>query len=41
MIDLKKLTIKKARKALDSKEFSVVDLAQAYLKEIEKKNKLI
>src|SRR3989339_162928 len=39
MIDLKKLTIKKARKALDSKEFSVVDLAQAYLKEIEKKNK--
>ena len=39
MIDLKNLTIKKARKALDSKEFSAVDLAQAYLKEIEKKNK--
>ena len=39
MIDLKNLTIKKARKALDEKEFSAVDLAQAYLGEIKKKNK--
>jgi aspartyl-tRNA(Asn)/glutamyl-tRNA(Gln) amidotransferase subunit A len=39
MIDLKNLTIKKARLALDKKEFSAVELAQAYLKEIEKKNK--
>ena len=39
MIDLENLTIKKARLALDAKEFSAVDLAQAYLNEIEKKNK--
>jgi len=39
MIDLATLTIVKARKALDAKEFSAVDLAQAYLAEIEKKNK--
>lgn len=39
MIDLKNLTITKARKALDGKVFSAVDLASAYLKEIEKKNK--
>ncbi|MEK9182630.1 MAG: Asp-tRNA(Asn)/Glu-tRNA(Gln) amidotransferase subunit GatA [Patescibacteria group bacterium] len=38
-IDLKNLTITKARKALDAKEFSAVDLAQAYLGEIKKKNK--
>ena len=39
MIDLENLTITKARKALDAKEFSAVELAQAYLQEIEKKNK--
>ncbi len=39
MIDLKNLTVAKARKALDAKEFSAVDLAEAYLAEIEKKNK--
>lgn len=39
MIDLKNLTIKKARQALDNKEFSAVELAQAYLDEIKKKNK--
>jgi len=39
MIDLEKLTIKEARKKLDAKEFSAVELAQAYLDEIEKKNK--
>ena len=38
MIDLKNLTIAKARAALDAKEFSAVQLAQAYLSEIEKKN---
>src|SRR3989338_6248274 len=38
MIDLESLTITKARKALDGKVFSAVDLAQAYLTEIEKKN---
>lgn len=38
MIDLKNLTIKEARRALDNKEFSAVDLAQAYLDEIKKKN---
>ncbi|OHA92642.1 MAG: glutaminyl-tRNA synthase (glutamine-hydrolyzing) subunit A [Candidatus Zambryskibacteria bacterium RIFCSPLOWO2_12_FULL_39_45] len=37
-MDLKNLTITKARKALDAKEFSAVDLASAYLTEIEKKN---
>jgi len=38
MIDLKNLTIKKARQSLDNKEFSAVELAQAYLDEIKKKN---
>ncbi len=38
MIDLANLTIVKARKALDAKQFSAVDLAQAYLNQIEKKN---
>ncbi|HEV7702087.1 MAG TPA: Asp-tRNA(Asn)/Glu-tRNA(Gln) amidotransferase subunit GatA [Candidatus Paceibacterota bacterium] len=39
MIDLKNLTIRKARVALDAKKFSAVDLAEAYLDEIKKKNK--
>ena len=39
MIDLVKLTIIDARKRLDAKEFSAVDLASAYLDEIKKKNK--
>lgn len=39
MIDLKNLTITEARKKLDSKEFSVVDLVSVYLDEIKKKNK--
>ncbi|MEK7539312.1 MAG: Asp-tRNA(Asn)/Glu-tRNA(Gln) amidotransferase subunit GatA [Patescibacteria group bacterium] len=39
MIDLKNLTIKKARLALDAGEFSAVDLAQTYLNEIKNKNK--
>lgn len=39
MIDLGTLTIAKARAKLDGKEFSAVDLARAYLAEIEKKNK--
>lgn len=38
MIDLNTLTIAIARKKLDAKEFSAVDLAQAYLDEIKKKN---
>lgn len=38
MIDLKNLTIEKARKSLDAREFSAVELAQTYLNEIEKKN---
>ncbi len=38
-MDLKNLTITEARKKLDEKVFSAVDLAQAYLSEIEKKNK--
>jgi aspartyl-tRNA(Asn)/glutamyl-tRNA(Gln) amidotransferase subunit A len=38
MIDLATLTIKKARAALDSGGFSAVELAQAYLDEIKKKN---
>ena len=38
MIDLTNLTIKKARKALDKREFSAVDLASAYLDEIKGKN---
>ncbi len=37
-MNLETLTIKEARKKLDSKEFSAYDLASAYLKEIEKKN---
>ena len=39
MIDLEKLTIKQARKMLDGGEITAVDLASAYLAEIEKKNK--
>jgi len=39
MIDITSLTIKEARKKLDSKEFTAVDLASAYLAEIKKKNK--
>ena len=39
MIDLTTLTIKEARKKLDGKEFSAVELASAYLAEIEKKNR--
>jgi len=39
MIDLNTLTIKGARAKLDAKEFSAVNLASAYLAEIEKKNK--
>ncbi len=39
MIDLQNLTIKEARKKLDAKEFSAVDLVSAYLVEIKKKNK--
>lgn len=38
MIDLTTLTIASARKKLDAKEFSAVDLAQNYLNEIKKKN---
>ncbi len=38
MIDLTTLTISSARKKLDAKEFSAVDLASAYLGEIKKKN---
>src|SRR3989338_8517436 len=38
MIDLNSLTIVSARKKLDAKEFSAVDLASAYLEEIKKKN---
>jgi aspartyl-tRNA(Asn)/glutamyl-tRNA(Gln) amidotransferase subunit A len=38
-IDLKTLTIVEARKKLDAKEFSAVDLASAYLEEIKSKNK--
>src|SRR3989344_5060997 len=37
-MNLKDLTIKEARRALDAKEFSAVELAQAYLEEIKKKN---
>lgn len=39
MIDLKTLTIPKAHDALIKGEYSAVDLAKAYLAEIEKKNK--
>jgi aspartyl-tRNA(Asn)/glutamyl-tRNA(Gln) amidotransferase subunit A len=38
MIDLKNLTIKKARILLDKKEISVKDLVDAYLKNISEKN---
>ncbi len=38
MIDLSTLTIKEARKKLDAKKFSAVELAQTYLDEIKKKN---
>ncbi len=38
MINLKELTIQKARIALDKKDFSAVELALAYKAEIEKKN---
>jgi aspartyl-tRNA(Asn)/glutamyl-tRNA(Gln) amidotransferase subunit A len=41
MIDLAKLTIKTAHKHLTGGDFSAVDLASAYLSEIEKKNKEI
>ena len=39
MIDLKNLTIKKARESLDKKIFSATELAQAYLSEIKNKNR--
>lgn len=38
MIDLKNLTVAKARKALDAKEFSARELSESYLAAIEKKN---
>ncbi len=38
-MDLSKITIKEARKLLDSKQLSAVDLANYYLKNIEEKNK--
>jgi len=38
MIDIKNLTIASARKSLDAKEFSSVDLAATYLEEIKSKN---
>lgn len=38
MIDLKNLTIKKAHDALIAKEYTAIELAQAYLSQIEKKN---
>lgn len=38
-MDLSKLTIKEARKLLDSKQLSAIDLAKYYLKNIEEKNK--
>jgi len=41
MIDLKNLTIKEARKKLDEKVFSAVDLTKTYLAEIKKKNEEI
>lgn len=39
MINLQTLTIKKVRQHLDAGDFSAVDLAKTYLKEIEAKNK--
>ena len=41
MIDLKTLTIKKAHEDMKSGKYSAVDLAKAYLEEINKKNKEI
>lgn len=41
MINLKELTIKKAHEAMVSGEYTAVDLAQAYLANIEKKDKEI
>lgn len=38
-MNIKKLTIKEARKLLDNKEISAVELAKCYLKNIEEKNK--
>ncbi len=38
MIDLSKLTIAKARRALDKKEYSCIELVDAHLAEIEKRN---
>ncbi|MFA6463467.1 MAG: Asp-tRNA(Asn)/Glu-tRNA(Gln) amidotransferase subunit GatA [Candidatus Paceibacterota bacterium] len=38
MINLKELTIKEARRSLEAKEFSAVDLASAYLEIIKEKN---
>ena len=37
-MDLSKLTIAEARRALDAKEYSALDLTEAYLKNIEKHN---
>ncbi|HWO07325.1 MAG TPA: Asp-tRNA(Asn)/Glu-tRNA(Gln) amidotransferase subunit GatA [Candidatus Paceibacterota bacterium] len=37
-IDLSKLTVADARRALDAKEYSALDLTNAYLSEIEKRN---
>ncbi len=39
MIDLSTLSIRSAHESMKAKKFSAVDLVQAYLKEIEKKNK--
>jgi len=39
MIDLKNISIKKAHEALKNKEYSVRELVDAYLKNIEEKNK--
>lgn len=38
MIDLSKITLKSARESLDKKEFTAVELAEAYLSEIKNKN---
>lgn len=39
MIDIKKLTISKARKHLDGGDFSAIELAQSYLSQIREKDK--
>ena len=39
MIDIHTLTIREARKKLTAKEITAVDLASAFIKEAEKKNK--